>query len=107
MLVRWKRLLPFVGVIAVVAAALAAGASSRSNATLEVYGFGPGDEIANTRAELAERAVGGGVNNPRGCFNDQQFLASVASGDVADVVYLDRAKVAQYAAKGALQPLTN
>lgn len=107
MLVRWKRLLPFVGVIAVVAAALAAGASSRSNATLEVYGFGPGDEIANTRAELAERAVGGGVNNPRGGFNDQQFLASVASGDVADVVYLDRAKVAQYAAKGAFQPLTN
>jgi multiple sugar transport system substrate-binding protein len=107
MLVRWKRLLPFVGVIAVVAAALAAGASSRSNATLEVYGFGPGDEIANTRADLAERAVGGSVNNPRGGFNDQQFLASVASGDVADVVYLDRAKVAQYAAKGAFQPLTN
>jgi multiple sugar transport system substrate-binding protein len=110
MLVRWKRLLPLAGVIAlciVGAAWLASGASSRANATLEVYGFGPGDEIANTRADIAERAVGGSVNNPRGGFTDQQFLASVASGDVADVVYLDRAKVAEYAAKGAFQPLTN
>jgi multiple sugar transport system substrate-binding protein len=110
MLVRWKRLSLLagaIGVFVVVAAFFASSASTRSNATLEVYGFGPGDEIANTRAEIAERAVGGSVDNPRGAFNDQQFLASVASGDVADVVYLDRAKVAEYAAKGAFQPLTN
>ena len=110
MQVRWKRLLPLVGVIAVggvVAATLATGASSRSAATLKIYGFGPGDEIANTRADMAERAVGGSVDNPRGGFNDQQFLASLASGDVPDVVYLDRYKVAQYAAKGAFQPLTS
>jgi multiple sugar transport system substrate-binding protein len=110
MLVRWKRLLPLAGVLAlciVGAAWLASGASSRANATLDVYGFGPGDEIANTRADIAKRAVGGSVDNSRGAFSDQQFLAQVASGDVADVVYLDRAKVAEYAAKGAFQPLTN
>ena len=110
MLARKKRLLSLAGVIAVlsvVAAVVAAGASSRSSATLAVYGFGPGDEIANTRADIATRAVGGDVENPRGGFSDQQFLARVASGDVPDVVYLDRAKVAQYAAKGAFQPLTN
>jgi len=110
MLVRWKRLLPLAGVLAlciVGAAWLASGASSRAAATLDVYGFGPGDEIANTRADIAKRAVGGSVDNSRGAFSDQQFLAQVASGDVADVVYLDRAKVAEYAAKGAFQPLTN
>jgi multiple sugar transport system substrate-binding protein len=109
MLFRWKRLLLVTGGVALCIVAAASLASGASKATLKVYGFGPGDEIANTRADLAERAVGGSnsVENPRGGFNDQQFLASVASGDVADVVYLDRAKVAQYAAKGAFQPLTN
>ena len=89
----------------VVAASFATAAPKAT--TLKVYGFGPGDEIANTRADLATTAVGGSVDNPRGGFNDQQFLASIASGDVPDVVYLDRAKVAGYAAKGAFQPLTN
>jgi multiple sugar transport system substrate-binding protein len=110
MRVRRKGLLPLVGVVAVlsvVAAVLAAGASSRSSATLDVYGFGPGDEIANTRADLAKAAVGGSVSNARGAFSDQAFLAQVASGDVPDVVYLDRYKVAEYAAKGAFQPLTS
>ena len=110
MLARRKRLLPLVGIIAlcsVVAATVATGASSRSSATLNVYGFGPGDEIANTRADIATRAAGGSVDNPRGAFSDQQFLAAFASGDVPDVVYLDRYKVAEYAAKGAFQPLTS
>ena len=111
--VRWKRL----SLVAVAACCLAVVATSFASAAptsgafatatqLEVYGFGPGDEIANTRADLATAAVGGNVDNPRGGFNDQQFLASLASGDVPDVVYLDRAKVAEYAAKGAFQPVT-
>lgn len=110
MLARRKRLLPLAGVFAiciVAAAVVATGAASRSSATLKVYGFGPGDEIANTRADLATRAVGGSVDNPRGGFSDQQFLAQLASGDVPDVVYVDRAIVATYAAKGAFQPLTS
>jgi multiple sugar transport system substrate-binding protein len=110
MLLRRKRLLLLAGaltVCSVVAGVIASGASTRSNATLKVYGFGPGDEIANTRADIATRAVGGSVDNPRGAFSDQQFLASVASGDLPDVVYLNRSAVAQYAAKGAFQPLTN
>src|SRR2546423_11589649 len=113
MLVRWKRL-ALVSVAAalsiVVAVSFANGAPrgpSSAKATLKVYGFGPGDEIANTRADLATSAVGGGVDNPRGGFDDRQFLASFASGDVPDVVYLDRFKVAEFAAKGAFQPLTS
>jgi multiple sugar transport system substrate-binding protein len=49
----------------------------------------------------------GNVSNPRGGFNDQAFLASLAARDVADIVYLDRQKIASYAAKGAFLPITN
>jgi multiple sugar transport system substrate-binding protein len=112
MLGRWKVLLALgtTALVVVVAASIANAAprgEGRTQATLKVYGFGPGDEIANTRADMATAAVGGSVDNPRGGFNDQAFLASLASGDVPDVVYLDRFKVAEYAAKGAFQPLTS
>jgi multiple sugar transport system substrate-binding protein len=70
-------------------------------------GFGTGDDVAETRAAIATKAVGGSVNRPSGSFNDQQFLAAVASGNVPDLVYLDRQKVGTYAAKGAFQPLTS
>jgi multiple sugar transport system substrate-binding protein len=85
------------------------GATAPNGArTLDIYGFGPGDDIANGRATIAERALGGAeVSNPRGAFNDQAFLARLASGDVPDLVYMDRALVGTYAARGALLPLAN
>jgi multiple sugar transport system substrate-binding protein len=83
-----------------------AGAAAR---TLNIYGFGPGDDVANGRAAIATRALGSSVDvdNPRGSFNDQAFLTMLASGNVPDVVHLDRALVGTYAAKGAFQPLAN
>ena len=82
------------------------GGATGASATLRIYGFGSGDEIANTRAALARKAVSPAkVANPTGGFDDQQFLAQVASGNVPDLVYLDRQKVGTYAAKGALQPV--
>ena len=75
--------------------------------TLNIYGFGTGDDVAQTRAALATKAVGIPVNNPSGGFSDQTFLADVASGNVPDLVYMDRQKVGTYAAKGALIPLTS
>jgi multiple sugar transport system substrate-binding protein len=112
---RWKRIAVLTAAAAALSVVVASGFANAmptrgvvaSATTLKVYGFGPGDEIANTRADIATAAVGGSVDNPRGGFNDQQFLASVASGDVPDVVYLDRYKIAEYAAKGAFQPLTS
>ncbi|HVU78067.1 MAG TPA: extracellular solute-binding protein [Gaiellaceae bacterium] len=75
--------------------------------TLSIYGFGTGDEIANTRAALAKKAVAPAkVSNPTGGFDDQQFLARVASHTVPDLIYLDRQKVGTYAAKGALLPVS-
>jgi multiple sugar transport system substrate-binding protein len=40
-----------------------------------------------------------------GEFDEQQFLTALASGNPPDVVYMDRALVGTYAAKGAIQPL--
>ncbi len=75
--------------------------------TLNIYGFGTGDDVAQSRAALAKAAVGIPVNSPSGGFNDQTFLADIASGNVPDLVYMDRQKVGTYAAKGALMPLTS
>jgi multiple sugar transport system substrate-binding protein len=84
-----------------------AGGPTGAGQTLHVYGFGTGDEIANTRAALASKAVAPAkVANPSGGFSDQQFLTQVASHNPPDVVYMDRQKVGQYAAKGALQPVS-
>jgi multiple sugar transport system substrate-binding protein len=81
--------------------------SAKTDGALNIMGFGTnGDEIAMTRFNLAKSAVKSGVNAPNGGFNDQQFLAAVASGSPPDLIYLDRYKVGTYAAKGALQPLT-
>jgi multiple sugar transport system substrate-binding protein len=79
----------------------------KSDGALTIMGFGTGDDVAETRAAIATKAVGGDVSRPSGAFNDQQFLAAVASGNVPDLVYLDRQKVGTYAAKGAFVPLTS
>src|ERR1051326_308074 len=79
----------------------------RASQTLTLYGFGTGDEVAQARTKLAMKAVAPArVTNPTGGFEDQAFLTRVASGDVPDLVYMDRQKVGTYAAKGALMPLT-
>jgi multiple sugar transport system substrate-binding protein len=115
---RWKRstlLLAAAGLALLVVASIAAaktsviGGGERSLATLNIYGFGPGDDVANGRRDIAEKAIGSGndIDNPRGSFNDQAFLAQLASGNVPDVAYMSRDKVGTYAAKGALTPLAN
>lgn len=112
---RWKRLAWVVGAVAVcavvassLATAKSGGSAAASAETLNIYGFGPGDDVANGRAEIAQKALGGAsVENPRGGFNDQRFLTMLASGDVPDLVYLGRGSIGTYAAKGAFQPLTN
>src|SRR3954463_15678757 len=109
----WRKSLAFVSLIVALvvlafAASLASAHSTTKKAgTLNIMGFGTGDDIAESRAAIATKAVGGSVNRPSGGFNDQQFLAAVASGNPPDVVYLDRQKVGTYAAKGAFVPLSS
>jgi len=94
-------------VVAITASFASAHSTKTSAGTLNIMGFGTGDDVAETRAAIATKAVGGTVNRPSGGFNDQQFLAAVASGNAPDLVYLDRQKVGTYAAKGAFLPLTS
>jgi multiple sugar transport system substrate-binding protein len=116
---RWKRIGLLTALTAALAAAVAVSLASAmtdrsaSPATaaatnLTIMGFGTnGDDVAKTRYARAEAAVGGGVSAPNGGFDDQQFLAAIAAGDVPDLVYFTRDKVGTYAARGALVPLTS
>jgi multiple sugar transport system substrate-binding protein len=109
----WRKALALASLLAALAvvavtASLASAHSTKSSAgTLNIMGFGTGDDVAESRAAIATKAVGVTVNRPSGSFNDQQFLAAVASGNAPDLVYLDRQKVGTYAAKGAFMPLTS
>jgi multiple sugar transport system substrate-binding protein len=96
-----------IAVVAITASLASAHSTKTTAGTLNIMGFGTGDDVAETRAAIATKAVGGSVNRPSGGFNDQQFLAAVASGNAPDLVYLDRQKVGTYAAKGAFLPLTS
>jgi multiple sugar transport system substrate-binding protein len=81
-------------------------AADRKGAVLSIYGFGQGDDVASNRAKVAKAAIAPAtIKNPEGAFNPQQFLTRIASGDVPDVIYLDRQQVATLAAQGALEPL--
>ncbi|HEY6017588.1 MAG TPA: extracellular solute-binding protein [Gaiellaceae bacterium] len=94
-------------VTATIASAHPSQVNRKAADTLTIMGFGTGDDVAESRAALAVKAVGIDVSRPSGGFNDQQFLAAVAAGNVPDLVYLDRQKVGTYAAKGAFIPMTN
>src|SRR5947209_617928 len=80
--------------------------STRGGETLKIYGFGKGDDVANGRAAIAMKAIAPAkVSNPDGSYDPQRFLTQLAGGNVPDLVYLDRQKVATLAAKGTLLPL--
>lgn len=116
---RWKRVGTLVVAVALVAAIATTAASARTGSkggsaakaatTLNIMGFGTnGDDVAKSRFAIAQQAIAPTqVSAPNGGFNDQQFLAAVASGNAPDLVYMDRAKVGTYAADGALMPLTS
>lgn len=84
------------------------GGDTGATATLTTMGFGLGDEIATTRADLAGKAIAPAtVKIGGGAFDAQQFLAAVASHTPPDLVYLDRQLLGTYAARGTLEPLTD
>jgi multiple sugar transport system substrate-binding protein len=80
--------------------------SSSGKVTISTMGFGLPDEIASVRVKTYENsAKGGPVKITEGGFDEQQFLAAVASGNPPDAVHLDRSKVGTYAARGAIVPM--
>src|SRR4051794_29124801 len=105
-----KRLAVLLAVAAALSAVVVTSAiahSVKSGAgTLNIYGYGPGDDVQENRAKYAAGVLSGTtINRPAGDFNDQVFLTRLASGDVPDLVRMGRPRVAQYAAKGVLQPM--
>jgi multiple sugar transport system substrate-binding protein len=102
---RRKRVLAVVlAMLAISAVAVTAASAKRVAGTLNIYGYGPGDDVQENRAAYAKDQLSGTtINRPAGDFNDQAFLARLASGDVPDLVRMTRPRVAQYASKGVLQ----
>jgi multiple sugar transport system substrate-binding protein len=93
--------------IAAIAATAAGAKNDRAAAgTLNIYGYGPGDDTQENRAiYAASQLTGTTISRPAGDFTDQVFLTRLASGDIPDLVRMPRASVALYAAKGVLQPM--
>lgn len=75
--------------------------------TLQVLGFGAGDEIATTRLDRAEEALGADVSVElvEGDLDIQQLLSAIAAGDPPSLVYADRDQIGSLAARGAIIPL--
>jgi len=83
------------------------GSGAAATATLRIMGFGLPDEIARVRADTAKAAVAPAtVDIDTAGFDEQKFLAAVASGNPPDLVYMPRNFIGQYAKRRALVPLT-
>jgi Binding-protein-dependent transport system inner membrane component len=77
--------------LAVSAVAVAAASAERAAGTLNIYGFGPGDDVRENRATYAKDQLSGTtINRPAGDFNDQVLLTRLASGDIPDLVRMTR-----------------
>jgi multiple sugar transport system substrate-binding protein len=105
---RWKRLVLLAAVLTLAVVAAASSASAKTGhadaGTLNIYGYGPGDDVQENRAAYAkDQLAGTTINRPAGDFNDQSFLTRLASGDVPDLVRMPRTSIAGYAARGVLQ----
>jgi multiple sugar transport system substrate-binding protein len=74
--------------------------------TLSVMGFSGVDEVATSRTELAQEALGDvEVKLIEGDLDLQQFLSAVASGEPPEIVYANRDQIGSLAARGAILPL--
>lgn len=80
--------------------------SGTPSGTLTTMGFGGEDEVGQSRVAAFEAAAPDvKVTINKGDFDAQQFLTAVSSGNAPDLVYMSRALIGTYAAKGAIQPL--
>jgi multiple sugar transport system substrate-binding protein len=84
------------------------GVQRAQSHTLNIYGLGGRDDVAQGRLDVANaviRGLGHSVNNPVAGFNNQAFLARLAARDIPDLVHMGRGDIGSYAARGALVPL--
>ncbi|QCR20132.1 ABC transporter substrate-binding protein [Agrococcus sp. SGAir0287] len=74
--------------------------------SLEVWGFENADDVGQSRLDHAAAQLDGvEIEIDAAAFDAQRFTAQAASGDLPDVVQMDRNFVATYAAQGLIVPL--
>jgi multiple sugar transport system substrate-binding protein len=74
--------------------------------TLKISGFNPSDEVGQSRADYAASQLQGvTVQLDKTNFDAQKFAAQVASGNVPDLLQMDRSVVATLADKELIIPL--
>jgi multiple sugar transport system substrate-binding protein len=118
MVSRWSRrglALAIAALCAVVATSIASakpaevsGVKATQGHTLNIYGQGGRDDVAQGRLDIANamvRNLGHSVNNPVAGFNVQTFLARLASRDIPDLVHIPRVDLGSFAARGVFAPL--
>lgn len=83
-----------------------AGETSDIGGTLNVLGFGQGDEVATVRVDqFVAKYPNVELNIPDGSLDRQQFLTSIASGNPPDIIYTNREDLTTYATRGAIMPM--
>nr|WP_314844495.1 extracellular solute-binding protein [uncultured Microbacterium sp.] len=74
--------------------------------TLAAWGFENADDVGQSRLDLAEAELGDlEIDLDATAFDAQKFTTRLASGDVPDVVQMDRRYVTTYAAQDLILPL--
>lgn len=74
--------------------------------SLNAWGFENADDVGTSRLDYAAAQLKDvDVQLDATAFDAQKFTTRVASGDVPDVVQMDRQYVTQYAAQGLIEPL--
>ncbi len=87
-------------------AAGAADFESEPTGTLTAWGFENADDVGQARLDHAESTLSGvTLELDATAFDAQKFTTLAASGQVPDVVQMDRQFVATYAAQGLIMPL--
>jgi multiple sugar transport system substrate-binding protein len=80
--------------------------STKATGTLNAWGFDNADDVGKARIAYAARQLTGvTIKMDQTTFDAQKFTTRLASGDVPDVVQMDRSFVATYAAQGLIMPL--
>jgi multiple sugar transport system substrate-binding protein len=84
----------------------AATFSSTVSGALSAWAFDNADDVGKARIQYAAGKLGGvTIKMDQTPFDAQKFTTRLASGDVPDVVQMDRDYVATYAAQGLIMPL--
>ena len=85
------------------AGAEAFGPDAEPGGSLQIMGFGTGDEVASVRFEAAQAALPEAeLSLVEGDLDIQQFLSSIAAGDPPALVYANRDQIGTFASRGAI-----